>query len=354
MPPKIKSNKLLNNVYENITSLIKDLQIGKPAIKQELKQKAGVKSKLPDVIAKDPYFVPTTLYNREGPYGEEIVYGTRKATPWQLAMGEDINHRLNGLGYSINDFVEISRNGETIIDQPAQLISKQAQKPIDIVDIPNPKKIIDGYKTLDRTVLKLQPTKSKNTLSSIQLHESLMHGTDDLIADIEHNEMTKPRITDAYKAISYKVPYDPNVPAHKWQELRATLGEVRADTYKFLAAMKDGDFYEKAKITPELREEFNQMIDDMELGDLKAHLSRTNAYGKKYAELLRGDKTKKSSDFVLDQLKMLLKYYPAVGLGTASIYNPEPDNYVEERKYKNGGQIYKKDLNKFTAAKKRF
>lgn len=360
MPPKIKSSKLLKNIYQGITSLIDDQPVVKAIIKEPSSSQiqegeTAVKSQLPDIIAKDPYFVPTTPYNREGYNGEEIVYGIRKATPWQVAMGQDINQRLIDLGYNIKDVMPISLDRKTIFYKPSQLIRKQARKPIDVVDVPNPENNYTGYRAHDgQTVLITRPIKYKDKIFDTQLHESLMHGTDDIIESLQYHNQYAPSIIGAYDAISSKIPIDPKHPAHHWEELRATLGEIRADMYKTISYSKGEDFNRKPKITSKLRKEFIKMVDDMQLEDLETILAGTNGYGQKYAELLRRSKARsfgklKSGDFVLDQLKMLLKYYPAVGLGTSAIYNPEPDNYVEERKYKVGGQI--QNINKFTIYK---
>lgn len=363
MSPKIKPSKLLKNIYQKATSLIDEQPVVKDIVKGNNPDytqvyETSIKGKLPDIIAKDPYFVSTTPYSRQGGYGEEIVYGIRKATPWQVAMGQDMKQRIKDLGYNISDNVRL-KFADKPIYKPYQYISKESRKPIEVVDMIDESRY-SGYKPYGGTgVLNLYPTMYKDKIFRTQLHETLMHGTDNLIVALEENAITRPSIINAYNTISSKISEDPDMPAYNWNELRATLGELRSWLYQNLAKEKGEDFYKEAKITPELRKEFIETVDNMPLGELSDELSFMNAYGEKYAKLLKRNKTHKlsnlkSGDFVLDQLKMLLKYYPAVDIGTSAIYNPEPDNYVEERKYKNGGQIYKKNLNKFTATKKRF
>lgn len=361
MPPKIKLNKTLKNIYKNITPLINESQ---PAVKnefvdQELKWKTDIKDRLQDITANDPYFIPQTPVVRIGNYGKEIVYGTRKANPWQLSIGEDMSNRIADLGYNIDAPYPFMFNGARIIFKPKTYVNTQARKPIDIVDMLDAEKGIGGYRTDNGTaVYRLRPNSVGKHISNVQLHESLMHGTDDLVEELGQSPLTHNSIVDEYIQVTSRIPPD-LYGSNKWQELRATLGELRTSLYKTLANKKGRDFFKKAEITPELREEFNQMIDNMDESTLASLLEKVNGYGKSYAKLLKDEYAYKLfelpfKDFSIDQIKKLLKYYPAVGLGTSAIYNPEPDNYVEERKYKNGGQIYKKNLNKFTATKKRF
>ena len=361
MPPKIKLNKILNSLYKKAASIIDDQQsaVKNEFIDQELQWKTDIKDRLQDIIANDPYFIPQTPVVRIGNYGKEIVYGTRKANPWQLAIGEDMSNRIADLGYNIDAPYPFMFNGARIIFKPKTYINTQAQKPIDIVDMLDADKVIGGYRTYDgTTVYRLRPNSVGQNISNTQLHESLMHGTDDLIEGLGQSPLTHNSIVDEYSKVTSRVPPD-LYSSNKWQELRATLGELKTSLYKTLANKKGRDFFKKAEITPELREEFNQMIDDMDENTLASLLEKVNDYGKSYAKLLKDEYAYKLfelpfNDFSIDQIKKLLKYYPVVGTGLSTVYNPEPDNYVEERKYKNGGQIYKKNLNKFTATKKRF
>ena len=359
MPPKIKLNKTLKNIYKNITSLINESQ---PAVKnefvdQELQWKTDIKDRLQDIIANDPYFIPQTPVVRIGNYGKEIVYGTRKANPWQLAIGEDMSNRIADLGYDIDAPQSFMLNGERIIFKPKTYIDTQSHKPIDIVDMLDAEKGIGGYRTDNGTaVYRLRPNSVGKHISNVQLHESLMHGTDDLVEELGQSPLTHNSIVDEYIQVTSRIPPD-LYGSNKWYELRATLGELKASLYKKLANKKGRDFFKKAEITPELREEFNQMIDNMDESTLASLLEKVNGYGKSYAKLLKDEYAYKLfelpfNDFSIDQIKKLLKYYPVVGTGLSTVYNPEPDNYVEQRKYEKGGQIYK-NMNKFRAIKKR-
>lgn len=367
MPPKIKLNKILNSLYEKAASIIDNQQ---PAVKnefidQELKWKADIKDRLQDITANDPYFIPQTPVVRIGHHGKEIVYGTRKANPWQLAMGEDMSNRIADLGYDIDAPYPFMFNGERIIFKPKTYINTQVRKPIDIVDMLDADKIIGGYRTYDgNTVYRLRPNSVGQNISNTQLHESLMHGTDDLIEGLGQSPLTHNSIVDEYSKVTSRIMPD-SYGSHKWKELRATLGELKTSLYKQLASKKGRDFFKKAEITPELREEFNQMIDNMDANKLASLLEKVNGYGQVYAKLLKDENVYNNFEiladdpiyyfdlltegFSTDQIKKLLKYYPAVCLGTSAIYNPEPDNYVEERKYKEGGQI--QNINKFTIYK---
>lgn len=359
MLPKIKLNKILNNLYKKAASIMEDQQsaVKEEFVDQELQWKTGIKDRLQDITAHDPYFIPQTPVARIGDYGKEIVYGTRKANPWQLAIGEDMSNRITDLGYDIDIPQPFMLNDTRIIIKPKTYINTQSRKPIDIVDMLDADKGIGGYRTDNgNTVYRLRPNSVGKNISNVQLHESLMHGTDNLIEELGKSPLTHSSIVDEYSKVTSRVPPD-LYGSNEWYELRATLGELRAMLYKTLANKKGKDFFKKAKITPELREEFNQMIDDMDENTLASLLEKVNGYGKSYAKLLKDEYAYKLfelpfNDFSIDQIKKLLKYYPAVGIGTSAIYNPEPDNYVEEGKYKEGGQI--QNINKFTATKKRF
>lgn len=359
MPPKIKLNKTLKNIYKNITSLIDESQINKSTAKeefvdQELQWKTGIKDRLQDITANDPYFIPQTPVVRIGDYGKEIVYGTRKANSWQLAIGEDMSKRIADLEYDIDIPQPFTLNDTRIIIKPKTYINTQSCKPIDIVDMLDADKGIGGYRTNNGTaVYRLRPNSIGKHISNVQLHESLMHGTDNLVEELGKSPLTHSSIVDEYSKVTSRVPPD-LYGSNNWWELRATLGELRASLYKTLANKKGKDFFKKAEITPELREEFNQVIDDMDESTLASLLEKVNGYGKSYAKLLKDEYAYKLfelpfNDFYIDQIKKLLKYYPAVGVGLSTVYNTEPDNYVEERKYKEGGQI--QNINKFTIYK---
>ena len=361
MPPKVKLNKILNNLYKKAASIMEDQQaaVKNEFVDQELQWKTGIKDRLQDITTKDPYFTPQTPVVRIGDYGKEIVYGTRKANPWQLAMGEDMSKRIADLEYDIDIPQPFTLNDTRIIIKPKTYINTQSRNPIDIVDMLDADKGIGGYRTNNGTaVYRLRPNSVGKHISNVQLHESLMHGTDNLVEELGKSPLTHSSIVDEYSKVTSRVPPD-LYGSNNWWELRATLGELRASLYKTLANKKGKDFFKKAEITPELRKEFNQMIDDMDESTLASLLEKVNGYGKSYAKLLKDEYAYKLfelpfNDFSIDQIKKLLKYYPAVSAGLSTVYNTEPDNYVEERKYKNGGQIYKKNLNRFTAAKKRF
>lgn len=367
MPPKIKSSKLLKNIYQKATSLIDEQPVVKDIVKGNNPDytqvhETSIKGKLPDVILNDPYFKPITPFSRQGPYGEEIVYGTRKATPQQIASGEDIKYRLINLGYDIDIPIPIEYKGNYIIEKPSTFIDMQAQKPMDIIDIPQLTKPIIGYRSWgadDTSAFILHPRTYTDQPQDVQIHESLMHGTDPLIVALDKQHIKDP-ITNEYDQITSRVPRQPVLSPDKWYELRATLGEIRNEWYEFLGRKQGKDFQKEAKITPEMREAFYQAVDGWDREDWDVMLN-SRGYGQSYYKVLDLDQRRKKAqgkkatgNFPLNWMKLLLKYYPAIGIGTSTIYNLEPDNYVEERKYKNGGQIYKKNLNKFTASKKRF
>ena len=356
MPPKVKLNKILNSLYKKAASIMDNQQaaVKNEFVDQELQWKTGIKDRLQDITTNDPYFIPQTPVIRIGDYGKEIVYGTRKANPWQLAIGEDMSKRITDLGYDIDIPQPFMFNDTRIIIKPKTYIDTQSRNPIDIVDMLDANKGIGGYRTNNGTaVYRLRPNSVGKHISNVQLHESLMHGTDNLIEELGKSPLTHSSIVDEYSKVTSRVPPD-LYGSNNWWELRATLGELKASLYKTLANKKGKDFFKKAEITPELREEFNQMIDNMDENTLASLLEKVNGYGKSYAKLLKDEYAYKLfelpfNDFSIDQIKKLLKYYPAVGVGVTSIYNPEPDNYVEERKYKGGGQI--QNINKFTIYK---
>ena len=361
----------VEQVTKKASDAVKAFKLSKTPVKQKIKAQEGIsdqdalvgaRDRVQYLIENDPYFVPQEPSERQGPYGTEILYGTRSANPWQLAIGEDMIYRLSNFGYNIDDLIPARRNGDMGVYRPSTYVKLQAREPIDIVvssDIPSN---VGGYHSSNgKNVYKVTSNTNGPDLQSTQIHESLMHGTDDLLKALgwvpsKPGEAITgydvPWIYQQWADNVSSLPIIASKNSNKWYELRATLGELRTQIYKAMAKSKGKEFYKQATITPEFRSLFENNVDHMNAQDIASFLRNINNYGNDYAEVLLREAESGETN-KLDALKSLIKYAPAIYYGVSNM----PTNYVEQRSenlYKKGGQIHIKEKNrgKFTASAK--
>lgn len=233
----------------------------------------------------DPYFNAQQPADRDHfIYGDMTEHGTRNATPYQIAWGDELIRRAENEGFLMKG------------SPKAQQVQSVARKPINIIEGKDDGFPMGWHETMTgEDYANVAKIDNPHSLNNTQLHETLMHGTESIMEGSELGHKAYQTVVDKLKQSGLAE----HAGSLQYSELRTTLAEVNQNIYKAIAKNQRVKIQSRADLD-KLRPLYEKVIDKLDQKEL-ADMLKVNGYGDDYAKLVEQDSQ------VADMIKTLLK-----------------------------------------------